>query len=154
MPAFSVCVRVCACSVWSPTRAKPALSCVVSFSIQIYIYTRRFRHFWVLSLSLSLSLSLFLCFGWMRDMEKWFRRWDATHLLHDASLDSSVNEAFLQRQYIMSWDKCGGSRFTHYTTHVAPNYKISIFFAERGNRTHRYMLEPIPLSAIRTIASM
>ena len=97
--------------------------------------------------------SKILCSGWMQDIEKWFRRWDATHLLHDASLDSSVNEAFLQRQCIMRWDKCGGSRFTHYTTHVAPNYK-SIFFAERGNRTHRYMLEPIPLSAIRTIASM
>ena len=53
----------------------------------------------------------------------------------------------------MRWDKCGGSRFTHYTMHVAPNYK-SIFFAEQGNRTHRYMLEPIPLFVIRTIASM
>ena len=84
---------------------------------------------------------------------KWFGRWNATHLLHDASLDSSVNKAFLQCQCSMTWDKCGGSRFTHYTTHVAPNYK-SIFFAERGNCTHRYMLEPIPLFAIRTIASM
>ena len=74
-------------------------------------------------------------------------------MIHAASLDSSVNEAFLQWQCIMTWEKCGGSRFTHYTTHVAPNYK-TIFFAERGNRTHRYMLEPIPLSAIRTIASM
>ena len=80
-------------------------------------------------------------------MEKWFGRWDATHLLHEASLDSFVNEAFLQRQCIMTWDKCGGSHFTHYTTHVAPNYK-TIFFAERGNRTHQYMLEPIPLSTI------
>ena len=41
-------------------------------------------------------------------------------------------------------DICGGSRFTHYTTNVAPNYKF-IFFAERGNHTHRCMLEPIPL---------
>ena len=49
--------------------------------------------------------------------------------------------------------QCRGSRFTHYTTHVPPNYK-TIFFTERGNRTHRYMLEPIPLSAIQTIASM
>ena len=60
---------------------------------------------------------------------------------------SSINDAFLQCQGIMTWDKCGGSRFTHYTTHVAPNYK-STFFAQRGSRTHRYMLEPIPLSAI------
>ena len=81
-----------------------------------------------------------LCSGWMQDMKKWLGRWDSTQLLHDASLDSSVNEAFLQRQCIMTLDKCGG-------------YK-TIFFLERGNRTHRYMVEPIPLSAIRTIASM
>ena len=42
-----------------------------------------------------------------------------------------------------------GSRFTHYTTYVAPNYK-AIVFAERGNRTHRYMLEPISSSVIQT----
>ena len=41
---------------------------------------------------------------------------------------------------------------TLYYTCRAPNYK-TIFFTERGNRTHRYMLEPIPLSAIWTIAS-
>ena len=86
--------------------------------------------------------SKFLCLGWMQDMEKWFGRWDATHLFHDASLDSFINEAFLQRQCIMTWEKRGGSRFTHYTTHVAPNYK-TIFFAEQGNRTYRHMLEPI-----------
>ena len=97
--------------------------------------------------------SKFFCSSWMQDIEEWFGRWDATHLIHDASLDSSVNEAFLQRQFIMKWEKCGGSRFTHYTTHVAPNYK-TIFFAKRGNCTHQYMVEPIPLSVIRTIASM
>ena len=97
--------------------------------------------------------SKILCTSWMQDMENWFGGSDATHLLHDASLDSYVNEAFLQQQCIMKSNKCGGSGFTHYTTHVAPNYK-NIFFAERGNHTHRYMLEPIPLSAIRTIASM
>ena len=89
----------------------------------------------------------------MQDLEKWFGRWDARHLLYDASLDSFVNEAFLQCRCIMTCDKCGGSRFTHYTTNVAPNYKI-IFFAERGSRTHRNMLERIPISAIRTIASV
>ena len=91
--------------------------------------------------------SNFLCSGWMQDMENWFGRLNATHLIHDASLDSFVNEAFLQCQCIMTWEKCGGPRFTH------SNYK-TIFFAERGNRAHRYMLEPIPLSAICTIASM
>ena len=83
----------------------------------------------------------------MQDMNKWFGRWDAIHLLHDASLDSSINDAFLQCQCVMTWDKCGGSHFTHYTTDVAPNYN-AIFFADQGNHTHRYMLEPIPLSAI------
>ena len=97
--------------------------------------------------------SKILCSSWMQDMEKWFGRCDGTHLLHDVSLDSSVNEAFLQRQFIMTLDKRGGSRFTHYTTHVARNYK-TIFFAERGNRTHRYMLEPIPLFSIQTIVSI
>ena len=86
-------------------------------------------------------------------MKKWFGRWDATHFLHDASLDSSVTEAIVQCQCIMAWDKCGGSRFTHYTTHIAPNYK-TLLFPKRGRRTHRYMLEPISLSVIRTIASM
>ena len=31
----------------------------------------------------------------MQDIEKWFGRYDATLMLHDASLDSFVNEAFL-----------------------------------------------------------
>ena len=34
---------------------------------------------------------------------KWFGRWDATHLLHDVSLDSSVMR---QCECIMTWDKC------------------------------------------------
>ena len=49
--------------------------------------------------------------------------------------------------------KCGGSRFIHYITHVAPNYK-TIFFVERENHTHRYLLEPISLASIWTIATM
>ena len=74
--------------------------------------------------------------------------WNTWFLIHGL-----VNEAFLQCQCIMIWEECGGSQFTHYTTHVALYYK-TIFFVERGNHTHRYMLEPIPFSAIRTIASM
>ncbi|MCO5561969.1 hypothetical protein L7F22_015595 [Adiantum nelumboides] len=97
--------------------------------------------------------SKLLSSGWMQDIKKWFGRWDALHLLYDASRDPNVNEAFLQRQCITAWETLGGSRFIHYTTHVAPNYK-AIFFSERGSRTHPYMLEPIPLSAIRTIASI
>ena len=92
-----------------------------------------------------------LCFNWIQDIKKWFGKWDVTHLLHDTSLNSSINEAFLQCQCIMTWDKCGGSRFTHYTTHVASNYK-TIFFAGKPYTSN--MLEPIPVLAIRTIASM
>ena len=91
--------------------------------------------------------------GWMQDTKKWFGKWDAGHLLHDASLDPMVNEAFLQCQCLTKWETIGGSRFTHYTTHIAPNYK-SIFFSKRGSRTHPYMLEPIPLSAVRTLAAI
>ena len=83
----------------------------------------------------------------MQDKEKWFGRWDVRHLLHDASLDSSINEAFLQCQCVLTRDKCGGSRFTHYTIDVSPNYK-TIFCAEQGNPTHQYMLESVPLSAM------
>ena len=79
-------------------------------------------------------------------MEKWFGRLDATHLIHHATLDSSINEAFLQHQCIMTREKCGDSRL-HIIQHVTPNYK-TIFFTEHGRRTHRFMLEPIPLFAI------
>ena len=70
-------------------------------------------------------------------------------LFHDASLDSSINEAFLQLQCIMTWGKCGDSRFIHYTTHVTPNYK-TIFFTEHENYINWYIL----LASIRPIASM
>ena len=33
-----------------------------------------------------------LCFGWMQEMEKRFGISDATHLLHDISIDTSINE--------------------------------------------------------------
>ncbi|MCO5587893.1 hypothetical protein L7F22_041845 [Adiantum nelumboides] len=53
--------------------------------------------------------SKILSLGWMQDIKKWFGRWDALHLLHDASIDSQVNGAFLQRQCITAWEKseCG-----------------------------------------------
>ena len=40
---------------------------------------------------------------------------------------------------------------THYITGIIPKYKDT-FFAEPGNGTHQYMLEPLPLSIIQTIA--
>ncbi|RYA37889.1 hypothetical protein DD603_24155, partial [Enterobacter cloacae complex sp. 2DZ2F2B] len=54
--------------------------------------------------------SKILSSGWMLDIKKWFGRWDACHLVKDASIDSQVNEDFLQRQCIMAWEKSGGSR--------------------------------------------
>ena len=68
-------------------------------------------------------------------------------------IDSYVNEAFLQCQWVMRWEKCGDSRSTRYNTFVAPKYK-TIFFTKLGNHTLQFMLERIPLSVIRTIASM
>ena len=64
-----------------------------------------------------------------------------------------VTEASLQRQCITKWESEGRSRFTHYTTHVASNYK-TLFFSERTHRTQPYITKPIPLSAIRTLASI
>ena len=91
--------------------------------------------------------------GWMLDISKWFKKWNADHLLRNASMDPMVNEAFLQRQCIKKWETHGGSRFTHYTSHIAPDFKPT-FFSERGSRTHPYMLKPIPISAIRTLAAI
>ena len=91
--------------------------------------------------------------GWMLDISKWLKRWNASHLLHEASKDPTVNEASLQRQCITKWESEGRSRFTHYTTHIATNYK-TLFFSKRTHRTQPYITEPIPLSAIRTLASI
>ena len=89
----------------------------------------------------------------MHDTKIWFGRWEALHLLTEASIDTSVNEAFLQRQCITAWEEVGGSRLLHYISCIAPNYK-TLFFSERGNRPQAYLLEPIPISAVRTIASI
>ena len=43
-----------------------------------------------------------LYFGWMQNMEKWFGRWDVTPLLHDVSIDCSLNEAFLTPIFLFS----------------------------------------------------
>ena len=36
-------------------------------------------------------------------MKQWFGKWDASHLLHDVSIDSFVNEILLQWQCIITW---------------------------------------------------
>ena len=59
-------------------------------------------------------------------------RWDAPWLFHDTSLDPVVNEAFLQHQWIMTWES---SHIVPYTTKVAPSNK-TIFFVKHGNHTH------------------
>ena len=48
-------------------------------------------------------------------------KWDASCLLHEASLYSSMVEAILKHKYITTWERCGGSCFTHYITHVPSN---------------------------------
>jgi hypothetical protein len=89
----------------------------------------------------------------MEDIKKWFRRWDAVHLLNDRPRDFSMIQVFLQKQCIAEWERCGGSQFIHYTTVVVPNYKTK-FFSKSGNRMYGYMLEPILLYDIIMIASI
>lgn len=54
---------------------------------------------------------------------------------------------------IKEWERCGGSQFIHYTMVVALDYKTRLF-SKLQKQKHGYMLEPIPLYAIRTIASI
>ena len=61
---------------------------------------------------------------------------DEKHLLHDASIDSSMNKVFLQSHHVMTWEKIGGSSLIHYIMYVAPNYK-TILFAEERKHTHQ-----------------
>ena len=93
-------------------------------------------------------------FRLVQDMEKWFERLHATQLLHDATLDSSMNDGFLQCKCInMTWGKRGGSLFTRYSTYVLPN-DISIFFVE-GRKPHMsIMLKPICLSTKMILKSI
>ena len=63
-----------------------------------------------------------------------------------------MNETFLQCLCITAWERFGHLRFIHHITNVA---QISRFnFLEWENCNQLYKLEPIPLSAIHTIASM
>ena len=75
-----------------------------------------------------------------RDMKKWFGKWNASHLLHDASIDSSRNVVFCNANK-SCFEKMWRLMFHTFNTYIAPNYK-TIFI------TYGYMLDPIPLSAI------
>ena len=59
----------------------------------------------------------------------------ATYLFHDLSIKSSMNKAFLQHEWMMTWEKSGGLCFTHYAMYGAPNHN-TIFFAKWGNHMH------------------
>ena len=61
-----------------------------------------------------------LCFDWTQGMEKWFGRWDATPLLNDASLDSSIIETLFQQQRIITWGivKAHASHITAHVLHL------------------------------------
>ena len=42
--------------------------------------------------------------AWMKEMNKLFGKWDASHLLHDMSMDYFVNYVFLKQQCIIAWE--------------------------------------------------
>ena len=43
---------------------------------------------------------------------------------------------------------------SHNILNVATNYKTIFFIVQHGNRLHQYVLQPIPLSDIQSIASL
>ena len=53
-----------------------------------------------------------------------------SHLLHNSSIKSSMNEGLLQHMCILTWERCEGSHLTHCIKYVAPNSK-TIFFSEQ-----------------------
>ena len=75
---------------------------------------------------------------------------EGRNLLSEASIGSFMNEVVLQCQCITTW---GSSCFRYHITYVTSSYK-TIFFVEKGNPTHQYTLEIIPLFVIWTIASI
>ena len=77
---------------------------------------------------------------WLDARCRRFGIWDALHLLQDTSIDCSMNEAFSQRQSIMTWEKCRGQCYTH----VA--HKTKPYSSLKG--------QTIPLFAIQTITSI
>ena len=77
------------------------------------------------------QLQIFVFSNGCKTQKNGFGRWVTTHLLHDASIDFFVNEAFWQHQCIMIQGTCGGSCIVYYTTIcVSPKCKI-IFFAKK-----------------------
>ena len=40
------------------------------------------------------------CSSWMQAIEKWFGRWNAAHLLHDAAINSYMKDTFMQHKCI------------------------------------------------------
>ena len=87
-----------------------------------------------------------LCSCWMQAMGKWFGNWDVTHLLHDTSIHSLINDVLFNAK--VSCHEENVEAHVHvarvYTTNVAPNFK-TMFFTKHGNHKHQYKLEPILL---------
>ena len=88
----------------------------------------------------------------MQDMDKWFGRRRVVHFLHDASIDSFVNDAFFPCYCIMTWGKCGDSQSIHYR-HIL-HRTTKPYFSLNGEITNEHMLEHNPLSTIQIIASI
>mgnify|MGYP007129560204 CR=1 FL=1 len=82
-------------------------------------------------------------------MEKWLRRWDATHLFNDASI--VVNGVFCDANCIMTWDKIW--RLALHALYYIFLYLIAkpYFASNRENNTPQYMLESTLLFAILTM---
>lgn len=95
-----------------------------------------------------------LASGWMEDIKRWFKRWDAGILLSTPIEDGKVIESFLQRRLLCSWEEAiHRTKFTYYTKSINPTFKDQ-FFAPREQRVQPYLLEPVPQFAIRTVASI
>ena len=121
-------------------------------TIQVNPLQQLFRITWEAIKRIPEDTSKLECLGfeWMEYMKKRFRRWDALHLLHDMSIDTSTNEVSLQGQCIVTLEICKHSHFMYCVAYIAPNYK-TIFVTKHGNGTRWYMLEPIPSSTICNI---
>ena len=74
----------------------------------------------------------------MLDITKWFGRWDAAHLLHDASI-SLMNETICNAN-VSRYGKNVEAHTSYITTYVAANYK--------NNHARQCMVELIFLFAI------
>ena len=68
-----------------------------------------------------------------------------SHLLHDASKDSFVNEVFLQCQCTTTWVKHGSLHFTNYITYVLLTYHLLLKIGSLHARVDHHWSSSTPL---------